>query len=103
MVQKSVRKQFISNSNFEKQHIADNAISQIVILNVLNDVFQNYMCVSLTTNLDSIYKSRDITLPTKVRIVKAMVFLTYGCESWTKRRLSAKELMLLICGVGEDS
>ena len=57
------------------------------------------------TNLDSILKSRDITLPTKVLLVKALVFpmVTYGCESWTVRRLSAKELMLLNCGVGEDS
>ena len=48
------------------------------------------------TNLDSIFKSRDITLPTKVRLVKAMVFLVvmYGCESWTVKK--AKELMLLI-------
>ena len=57
------------------------------------------------TNLDSIFKSRDITLPTKVRLVKVMVFLVvmYGCESWTVRKLSAEELMLLNCGVGEDS
>ena len=79
------------------------------------------------TNLDSILKSRDITLPTKVYLVKAMVFpvVMYGCESWTIKkaecrridalalslkyccvfclRLSAKELMLLNCGVGEDS
>ena len=57
------------------------------------------------TNLDSIFKSRDITLPTKVRLVKAMVFpvVMYGCESWTVRRLSAEKLMLLNCGVGEDS
>ena len=58
------------------------------------------------TNIDSILKSRDITLPTKVRLVKAMVFpgVKYGCESWTiKRKLSTKELMLLNCGVGEDS
>ena len=58
------------------------------------------------TNLDSILKSRDITLPAKVRLVKAMVFpvVMYGCESWTeRRRLSAEELMLLKCGVGEDS
>ena len=56
-------------------------------------------------NLDSIFKSRDIILPTKVHLVKAMVFsvVMYGCESWTVRRLSAKELMLLNCGVGEDS
>ena len=56
------------------------------------------------TNPDSILKSRDITLLTKVRLVKAMVFpvVMYGCESWTVK-LSAKELMLLNCGVGEDS
>ena len=57
------------------------------------------------TNLDSIFKSRDITLPTKVRLVKAMVFpvVMYKCESWTVRKLSIEELMLLNCGVGEDS
>ena len=57
------------------------------------------------TNLDSIFKSRDITLPTKVHLVKAMVFplVMYGYESWTIKKLSAKELMLLNCGVGEDS
>ena len=56
------------------------------------------------TNLDSILKSRDITLLTKVCLVKAMVFpvVMYGCESWTIKKLSAKELMLLKCGVGED-
>ena len=57
------------------------------------------------TNLDNIFKSRDITLPTKVRLVKAMVFpvVMYGCESWTVKKLNAEELMLLNCGVGEDS
>ena len=57
------------------------------------------------TNLDSILKSRDITLPTKVHLVKAMVFpiVMYGCESWTLKKLSAEELMLLNCCVGEDS
>ena len=56
------------------------------------------------TNLDSILKSRDITLPTKVHLVKAMVFpvVMYGCESWTLRNLSAEDFMLLNCGV-EDS
>ena len=50
-------------------------------------------------------KSREITLPTKVHLVKAMVFLVviYGCESWTIKKLRAKELMLLNCGIGEDS
>jgi len=57
------------------------------------------------TNLDSILKIRDITLATKVRLVKALVFpvVVYGCESWTIRKLSTEELMLLNCGVGEDS
>ena len=55
------------------------------------------------TNLDSIFKSRDITLPTKVHLVKALVFpvVMYGCESWTTKK--AEELMLLNCGVGQDS
>ena len=54
------------------------------------------------TNLGSIFKSRDITLLAKVHLVKAMVFpvVMYGCESWT---VSTEELMLLNCGVGEDS
>ena len=53
------------------------------------------------TNLDSILNSRDITLPTKVHLVKAMVFpvVIYGCESWTMKN----ELMLFNCGVGKDS
>ena len=56
-------------------------------------------------NLDSILKSRDITLPTKCPIAKAMVFpvAVYWCESWTIKKLSAKELMLSNCGAGEDS
>ena len=55
------------------------------------------------TNLDSIFKSRDITLPTKVHLVKAKVFpvVMYGYESWTIKKLGTKELMLLNCGVGE--
>ena len=57
------------------------------------------------TNLHSILKSRDITLPTKVHLVKAMVFpvVMYRCESWPGRKLSTEELMLLNCDVGEDS
>ena len=57
------------------------------------------------TNLDNILKSRDITLPTNICLVKAMVFpvVMYGCESWTIMKASTKELMLLNCGVGEDS
>ena len=57
------------------------------------------------TNLESILKSKDITLLTKVHLVKTIFFpvVMYGCESWTVRKLSAEELMLLNCGVGEDS
>ena len=57
------------------------------------------------TNLDRILKSRDIILPTKVCLVKAMVFpvVMYGCKSWTYRKQRAEELMFLNCGVGEDS
>ena len=57
------------------------------------------------TNLDSVLKSRDITLPTEVCIVKAMVFpiVMYRCESWTIKKAEQEELMLSNCGVGEGS
>ena len=57
------------------------------------------------TNLDSILKSRDITLPTKIRLVKAMVFpvVIYGCESWTIKKAEHRRIDVLNCGVGEDS
>ena len=59
----------------------------------------------IMTNLESIIESREITLPTEVHVVKAMDFsvVMYGCESWTIRKLRTEELMLLNCGVGEDS
>ena len=57
------------------------------------------------TILDSIFKSRDITLPTKVHLVKAMVFpvVMYGCESWTVKKAERRRIDVLNCGVGEDS
>ena len=57
------------------------------------------------TNLDSIFKSRDITLPTKVHLVTAMVFpvVMYGCESWTVKKAERRRIDALNCGVGEDS
>ena len=57
------------------------------------------------TNLDSILKSRDITLPTKVRLVIPVVFpeVMYGCKSWTIKKAECQELMPLNWGVGEDS
>ena len=57
------------------------------------------------TNLATVLKSRDITLPTKVHLVNAMVFpvVMYGCESWSIKKAKCEELMLLNCGVGEDS
>ena len=56
-------------------------------------------------NLDSMLKSRDITLPTKVRLVKAMVFpvVMYGCKSWTVKKAEHRRIDALKCGVGEDS
>ena len=57
------------------------------------------------TNLDSILKSRDITLPTKVHLVKAIVFpvVMNGCESWTTKKAEHQKIDTLNCGVGEDS
>ena len=55
------------------------------------------------TNLDSILKSRNITLPTKVRIVMVFPVVMYGCESWTIKKAEHQRMMLLNCGVGEDS
>ena len=57
------------------------------------------------TNLDSILKSRDITLPTKIHLVKGMVFLVvmYGCESWTVKKAERRRIDPLNCGVREDS
>ena len=57
------------------------------------------------TNLDSILKNRDITLPIKVRLVKAMVFpvVMYGCESWSVKKAECRRIDALNCGVGEDS
>ena len=57
------------------------------------------------TNQDRVLKRKEITLPTKVHVVKAIAFpvVMYGCESCTKERLSVKELMLPNCGAGEDS
>ena len=64
-----------------------------------------HLARKVMTNLDRIFKSRDITLPTEVHLVRTMVFpvVMYGCESWTVKKLSAEEMMLLNCGVGEDS
>ena len=61
--------------------------------------------IKAMTNLDSMLKSKDITLLTKVHLVKAMVFpvVMYGCESWTIKKAEAKELIFLTCDVGEDS
>ena len=57
------------------------------------------------TNLDSVFKSRDITLPTKVRLVKATVFpvVMHGCESWTVKKAEHQRTDAFNCGVGEDS
>ena len=64
-----------------------------------------YIVCSTGYNLDSILKSRDITSPTKVHLVKGMVFIVviYGCEIWTIKKAEWQKLKLLSCGVGEDS
>ena len=64
-----------------------------------------HLARKVMTNLDSIFKSRVITLPTKVCLVTAMVFpvVICGCEHWTIKKAECKELMFLNCGVGEDS
>ena len=70
---------------------------------------ENQKCLLLgrkaMTNLDRVIKGRDITLPTKVHLFKAMVFpvVMYKCENWTIKKAEPKELMLLNCGAGEDS
>ena len=80
--------------------------SQITAVGNCSHEIKRYLLLGrkVMINLDSILKSRDITLLTKVRIVKAMVFLVvmYGCESWTIK-LNTEQLMLLNCGVEEDS
>ena len=72
---------------------------------IFHEIRQLFLSRKAMTNLDSVLKSRDITLLTKVHRVKAMVFpvVMYRSESCTIRRLSTKELMLLNCGAGEDS
>ena len=81
--------------------------SKVTADGVCNNVIKRCLLLGrkVMTNLDNILKSRDITMPTKVCLVKAMVFpvVMYGCESWTIKKLSTEELMLLNCGVGEDS
>ena len=64
-----------------------------------------YSLKEVMTNLDSILKSRSITLVTKVHLANAIVFpvIMYGCEIWTIKKVNTKQLMLLNCGVGEDS
>ena len=65
----------------------------------------SHLCGKVVSNLDSIFESRDITLPTKVCLVKAMVFpmVMYGCESWTVKKDEHRRIDFLNCGVGEDS
>ena len=61
--------------------------------------------LKVMTTLDSILKSRDITLSTKVHLVKAMVFLVvmYGCDSWTLKKAEHRRIISFALGVGKDS
>ena len=80
------------------KHIADGDCSHEIKRHLL-------LGRKVMTNLDSILKSRNVSLPTNVHLVKAMVFpvVMYGCESWTIKRAEHQELMVLNCGVREDS
>ena len=97
----------MSNRREKVEIMTDFIISSSKITVVGNHSPEIKRCLLLgrkvMTNLDSILKSRDITLQTKVHLVKAMVFpvVMYACESWTIKTI--EELMLLNCGVGEDS
>ena len=75
------------------------------MLYVNYNLIKQFYKSNLFINLDSLFKSRDITLPTKVHLVKAMVFpvVMYGSESWTIMKANTEELMLLNGGVGEDT
>ena len=76
----------------------------ILIVLVLSEWHSDWYRRKVMTNLDSVLKSRDIALPAKVHLVKALVFpvVKYGCESWTIEKTEHQKLMLFNCGVGED-
>ena len=82
----------------------ERATSKMKLENIMLNKRRLPLGRKVMTNLDSILKGRGITLPTKVRLVKAMVFpvVMYGCESWTVKK-AERRTMLLNCGVGEDS
>ena len=81
--------------------------SKITVDGVCSHEIKRHLLIGrkVMTNLDSTLKSRNITLPTNVCLVKAVVFpvVMYGCESWTIKKTDTEELMLLNCDVGEDS
>ena len=83
------------------------AMTNLVVVQSLSHVqlFENPWTSARILNLDSILKSRDITLPTKVCLVKAMVFpaVVYGCESWTIKKAECQRILFSNCGTGEDS
>ena len=72
---------------------------------ILSAALSQHHLSGFVMNLDSILKGRDITLPAKVRLVKAMVFplVMYGCERWTVKKAEHQRIDDLNCGVGEDS
>ena len=104
----------IDEENVDFQYHTDHTVSDFIFLgskisadNDCSHEINRRLLLGRTamTSLESVLKSRDITLQTKVHIVKAMVFpvVTYGCESWTIKKSEGRELMPLNCGVGEDS
>ena len=89
------------------QSIGVSASASVLPINIQDWIFMNSIKNSINSmkNLDSILKSRDSTLPTKVCLIKAMVFpvVMYGYESWTIKKAESEQLMLSKCGAGEDS
>ena len=81
--------------------------SKITVDNDCSHEIKRHLCLGrkVMAKLDSVLKSRDISLLTKVHIVRAVVFpvVTYGCESWTIKKAEHRRMTLLNCGVGEDS
>ena len=82
-------------------------VSKIIADGVCSHEIKSHLLLGrkVMPNLDSIFKSRDIVLPTKVRLVNAIVFpvVMFGCESWTIKKAECQRIDALNCGVGEDS
>ena len=84
---------------------APKSLQMVIAAMKLKEAFPSFLGRKVMTKLESILKSRDITLPTKVHLVKAMVFpvVMYGCENWTVKKAECQRIGTLSCDVEEDS